>query len=253
MRQCPFAMAQQSLGIQGTPQPIIADLQAHIFEVVSLLRPSGAISLKLLRQLLQERLGTTLVHRKSEIRQYAELALGPPDSPDGNTLGAPHEGVPTAATRDRRSFQLFTRLHDETCLTAAWRGVWEPLSVAAMPPSQLTRRLRSVAPLVICHAVTDRHSKTGVVDSECDPHVNKDAMTWKGMSLTTGLGAFGSACDSNCQHTNVCSAWCTSLGDDPALPHPRCFDPGGAGHGSRTLVVLMGRAWDACCTSQCAC
>ena len=57
-------MAQQSLGIQGTPQPIIADLQAHIFEVVSLLRPSGAISLKLLRQLLQERFGTSLVHRK---------------------------------------------------------------------------------------------------------------------------------------------------------------------------------------------
>ena len=70
-------------------------------------------------------------------------------------------------------------------------GYGSHLSVAAMPTSHLTRRLHSVAPLVICRAVTDRHSKTGVVDSECDPHVNKDAMTWKGMSLTTGLGAYG--------------------------------------------------------------
>ena len=87
-------------------------------------RPSGAISLKLLHQLLQERLRTprtSLVYRESELRQYAERALEPDDSPDGSTHEALHEGVPTAAPRDRRGFQLFTRLHDETCPTAAWR------------------------------------------------------------------------------------------------------------------------------------
>ena len=96
-----------------------------------MLRPSGAISLKALRQHLEACLGASLANMRSEIRRYAELAVGPCGRPHGRTHAAvedpydscslevcnPYEGqwepgyVVSGAYRScgRR---LFTDLHD---------------------------------------------------------------------------------------------------------------------------------------------
>ena len=93
-----------------------AELQGHIFEVVSQLAGQSNISLRALRETLQQRMGVDLAGRRAEIRCLAELSLEVLMSNRCDRL----EGD--------RGRMLFTQLHDAVCITACCHGTWEPLA-----------------------------------------------------------------------------------------------------------------------------
>ena len=104
------AMALRGSGFATEPG-LGAELEEHVFKAVSQLMVHSNISLRVLRQIVQQRVGVDLADRKAEIRSFAKRSLE----------------VLTCRTECDRGRMLFTQLPDDVDSTARWRGAWEPL------------------------------------------------------------------------------------------------------------------------------
>ena len=108
-------MALRGSGFATEPG-LDAELEEHVFEAVSQLMVHPNISLRVLRQIVQERMGVDLADRKAEIRSFAMRSL--------EVLTCSRGG----RTECDRGRMLFTQLPDDVDSTARWRGAWEPLA-----------------------------------------------------------------------------------------------------------------------------
>ena len=94
-------MALQKSGFATEPG-LGAELEEHVFEAVSQLMVHSNISLRVLRQIVQQRMGVDLADRKAEIRSFAKRSLE----------------VLTCRTECDRGRMLFTQLPDDVDSTA---------------------------------------------------------------------------------------------------------------------------------------
>ncbi|CAE7493594.1 unnamed protein product [Symbiodinium sp. CCMP2456] len=105
---------------------------------------------------------------------------------------------------------LLQQLHDAPCLTAAWKGMWEPflgmLCELGTITSMVTVLLRGAACVLDCAESRDEMWQTAHPGGRLSMHVYKLEVPNDRRPLTS-LGMLPGA--------------------DAALLCPRCFDPGG--------------------------
>ena len=160
---------------------------------------------------------------------FSEKEAGKSDWHDSLRWETCHSDHKHDGLNERRGRLLFTQLHDEACLAASWRGVWESLSnvVQSKTPravnrNRVTQCLWMVAEIAKCNDDCSWFCEQFEVCPSLDAQVDSRTKVAQPSSYTLSRALSAGRCKQHCR------AWAGVY----------IFDPGGASDALRSHPTL---------------